>query len=128
MKAALEQMCYLTTPEYVRTFRGKYLCSFQARGALALAGEELLFRAAHSPLLRLPLCRIRTTVLRRFPWHLQMFGLRYIDISYRADGGEGTVWLTPTYFRSLPVWHTNRVVARWHGQIEDALRECRGGA
>jgi hypothetical protein len=104
----------VTSPEYLRTFRGKYLSPFQALGTLALAGDELLFRATGWAL-DLPLWRIASIGLRRFPWRVQPFGLRYIEMDYTTGEGEQTLWLTRTYFRTLPAWHTNRVVAAGTG-------------
>jgi hypothetical protein len=122
--AAREQFCFLTSPEYLRTFRGKYLFSFQARGRLVLAEDELLFYIRGRKLC-VPFWRVRAIALRRFPWRIQLFGLRYIAVEFTNDEGERAVWLTPTYRLGLAPWLTNRIVIRWYGWLAEALRQYR---
>ena len=108
-------MCYLTTPEYMRSLRGRFVYAFQRRGTLALTDGAIVF-ACDAGGFELHLGRVRRVALGRFPLHVQL-GLRYIDLT--SDGGS--VWLTPTHFRRLPVWHTNWVVADWYRRLDQAL-------
>ena len=125
VELAMRQTCYLTTPQYLRTFRGRFLYSFQARGTIALADDEVVFRCAAGSLC-LPFWRVCGAELCRFPWHIQPLGLRYIDLAYSTELGERSVWLTPTYYSTMPVWHTNDVVVDWFACLEDGLAEYRG--
>lgn len=126
MSVAPEQPCYLTTPEYVRTFTGKYIYSFQAHGTLSLIDDEVEFAAPNWSLI-LPLWRVEAVALGRFPWAIQLFGLRYIEVTYAAADGTRVVWLTPTCSPSHPLWrlYANRVAPRWHDRLAEAVWEYR---
>jgi hypothetical protein len=112
--------CFFTTPEYLRTFRGRFLYSFQVRGRLRLAEDFLVLDGFGPETLLLPRYAIRSAQLRQFAWLVQL-GLWYIELEYEADGYPVVVWLTPTYFLTLPVWHTNGVVRQWHERLSGWL-------
>ena len=123
-ESTIRQTCYLTTPRYLRTFRGRFLYSFQAKGTIALADDAVVFRCPAGAW-RLPFWRVCGVSLYRFPWHIQLFGLRYVDLAYSTESGERSVWLTPTYYSTMPVWHTNGVVVDWFRRLENGLAEHR---
>jgi hypothetical protein len=122
----LEATCFFSTPEYTRTFRGRLLKTMKGRGTLTLNDDGLSLSGIDPQTLRIPLRSIRKIALGRFSWWTHL-GLRYIEVEHSAADSTATILLTPTYFTTLPVWHTNGVVRRWYEQLKDRLSPEQAG-
>jgi hypothetical protein len=114
----------LATLDHLHTFWGRFVYTFEGNGTLALTTDALVLSGFKSRTLTIPLRSIRQASLKRFSWWTQ-FGLRHIEVAYDTGGDPRVVLLTPTYFPTLPVWHTNGVVRRWHERLQNQLRSTR---
>ncbi len=111
---ATEECCYLSTPEHLRSFLGRVLYIYTAKGNLCLTPESLSFISTKGWFLRIPLNSIEAISSKYYPRLVKPIPLYYIEVRYRqADKASQTVLLTPTRSWVTPVWKTNQIVTGW---------------
>lgn len=115
-----EPRCYLSSPEYIRTWRARLLTIAEARDRLTLTTEQLTFESPKITL-RLPLEQITGVTLGEYPPAINP-GLRYVAVRFRDGEREQTVWFTPGAGRSKAFqWKTNQDVVSWFQTLRDAI-------
>ena len=104
--------CYHASPEYCRSFWGKYIWIYQGKGSLTLTTEGLSFHSA-SLNFDIPLEAIRGFSLGEFSRASKPFGLFSLILRYEIGGKEFTTHLVPHLSWLAPTWETNKVVLSW---------------
>jgi hypothetical protein len=116
--------CYLSTPEHVRSFVGRFIYIYTDKGELWLTRERLSFRSASSSTgLDIALGAITDIALGHYSRWAKPLRLDYLAVHYADDDEARTVLLTPTHAWTTPVWQTNQIVAAWAELISDLRAE-----
>jgi hypothetical protein len=118
-------MCYVSTPEYLRTFRGRFFYIYQGKGELRLEGDTLRFSSGWQTAV-IPLPSIRALSRGEYPFCAKPGPLYYIGVTFDDGVGARTLLFTPADSSMLPVWETNRVVEDWLSAIHQAIRARTG--
>ena len=116
--------CYLSTPEHLRSLRGRLLYIFKAKGELRLDDETLNFHSSW-PAIVIPLSSIRRIGQGDFPYSAKPLPLEYIAVTYAEHGVERTVLLAPF---AGALWPTtaNENVKQWVSALQEAIRTRTG--
>ncbi len=118
-----EACCYLSTPEHVRSFVGRFLYIYTDKGELRLTREQLTFRGPSGGVLDIPLEAITQLAIGHYSRWAKPFRLDYLAVTYRDASAPRTLLFTPTQSWTTPVWKTNQVVAEWAELLSDARAE-----
>jgi hypothetical protein len=118
-------MCYISTPTYLRTFRGRFLFIYQGKGELRLDSETLSFHSGWQ-VVTIPLPAIHTLAQGDYPFTAKPVALKYIEVSFAEHGVGRTLLFTPVRNKLLPVWETNKLVEEWLSALREAIRACTG--
>jgi serine/threonine protein kinase len=118
-------LCYVTTPEYLRTFRGRFLYIYQGNGQLRLDERTLSF-ASGWQVVTIPLASIRALGRGEYSLAAKPVPLHYLEVTFEEHGVSRTLLFTPTRSGMLPVWETNKVVAEWASALQEAVRAATG--
>jgi len=124
---AKTSMCYITTPEHLRTFTGRFLKIYQGKGQLSLDRDTLRFTSGWQ-VVTIPLARIQTLAQGHYPTTAKPEPLDYIELTFHEHGALRTLLLTPAEKAAKPARDTNRVVKEWLCAIKAALEACTGQA
>lgn len=112
------ETCYLSTPEYARTFRGRFLYIYTDKGTLELADGKLRFRGKREQL-DIGLDSLVELRQGRFGRVAKPIGLDRIELTFRTEGQVRTVYLVPTESAGTPTWKTNKIVLHWLALLEE---------
>ena len=115
-----ENCCYLSAPEHLRTFIGWFVYIYTAKGRLDLTSESLTFTSKKTSF-GIPLGSIVDLRCGHYPRKAKPFRLDYIAVTYRQDGSEETILLTPARSGWAPVWRTNKLVASWMSTLDETI-------
>ncbi|HOW65379.1 MAG TPA: serine/threonine-protein kinase [Verrucomicrobiota bacterium] len=118
-------LCSISTPEYLRTFRGRFLYIYQARGELRLHREALAFQSGWQAV-SIPLTSIRRLSRGDYPASAKPVPLGYFGITYEEHGSLRTLLFTPTQGGLAPPWEVNPLVAEWISAVQEAVRQVTG--
>jgi len=126
-EALRTSLCYVTTPEYLKSFRGRWLYLYQGNGQLRLETNALRFLGG--PLkAAIPLASLRAVTLGEYWLTAKPVPLFYLGITYLDAGGSRTLFFTPTHDARLPVRETNQVVEEWAAAVQAAIQAATGRA
>jgi len=135
-------LCYVSTPEHLRTFLGRLLYNFQAKGELRLDRETLSFDSGWS-VVKIPLSSICALAAGCYPVSfikmLIMPG-NYIAVTFTEHGASRTLLFTPTpplntvrtwvrYHLTNPkkkIWENAIVLNEWSFALQEAIRARTG--
>lgn len=112
--------CYLSTPEHVCSFVGRFLYIYTDRGELHLSETALRFVGKSGVPMEIALDSIADIGVGQYSRWAKPIRLDYIAVRHRHGGEERTVLLTPTPSWLLPTWRTNTVVAEWVEALQAA--------
>lgn len=112
--------CYYSTPEHVRSFVGRLIWIYRAKGSLILTPESLLCEVSNLTCM-IPLRSVRRIELGHYSRWAKPIKLKYIALTYTGQGEEKTVLLTPARSWAAPVWETSKLVESWAGWLEEAV-------
>ncbi|MCE5303182.1 MAG: serine/threonine protein kinase, partial [Planctomycetaceae bacterium] len=118
--------CYLSTPEHLRSFVGRFLWIYKAKGELRLNDRTLSFHSSW-PTLVIPLASIRRIGQGDFPYSAKPLPLEYMAVTYLEQDVERTVLLAPCAGALLPP-AANDNVERWLYDLQEAVRVQTGQA
>jgi len=118
-------LCYVTTPEYLRTFRGRFLYLYQGNGQLRLDTQTLSFISGWQQV-TIPLASIRVLTVGEYSLAAKPVPLHYLEITFLEHGDSRTLFFTPTHSGLSPVWETNKVVAEWASAVQQATQAVTG--
>jgi serine/threonine protein kinase len=94
-------LCYVSTPEHLRTFLGRSLYNFQAKGELRLDRETLNFDSGWS-VVKIPLSSVRALAVGHYPisgitfFKLLTMPGNYLAVTFTEQGVSRALLLTPT--------------------------------
>jgi len=118
-------LCYVSTPEYLRTLRGRFLYIYQGNGQLRLDDRTLSFSSGwHS--VTIPLTSIRSLARGEYSLAAKPIPLHYLEVAFEDHGTPRTLLFTPTRSGLLPAWETNKDVAEWLNAIQVAAEKASG--
>jgi serine/threonine protein kinase len=118
-------LCYVSTPEYLRTFRGRFLWIYKGKGELCLDRETLSFHSGW-PKVTIPLSSIRTLALGDYPMSAKPWPLHYMAVTFTENNVSRTLLFTPVRSWVMSPWEANKVVAEWLSALQEAIRACTG--
>jgi tRNA A-37 threonylcarbamoyl transferase component Bud32 len=118
-------LCYVSTPEYLRTFRARFLYIYQGKGELSLTADTLRFNSGWQAVI-IPLASIRGLGLGQYPISAKVGGLNYLEVAFDEQGNSRTLFFTPTRRALRPGWVTNKDVEEWSSAVQKAVRAATG--
>jgi serine/threonine protein kinase len=124
---AKTSMCYITTPEHLRTFTGRFLKIYQGKGQLSLDRDTLRFTSGWQ-VVTIPLASIQSLAQGHYPTTAKPEPLAYMELTFHEHGALRTLLLTPAEKAAKPARDTNRVVKEWLGVIKAAFEAHTGQA
>ena len=117
--------CYISTPEYLRTFRGRFLNIYQGSGELRLNNEALNFRSGWSTV-TIPLSSVRKLAQGDYPYSAKPVPIHYIAVTFVEGGQERTLLFTPVLRAVMLPDAANEFGAEWLVAIQEAFRARTG--
>jgi serine/threonine protein kinase len=118
-------ICYVSSPEHLRSFYGSCIYIYEGKGTLHLNAEELAFSGPKSSI-HIPLCSIRDLHIGHYSRLAKPLRLDYISVTYEEAGNSRTRLFTPSWSGLTPTPITNRLVADWFNAIQAAVRKIQG--
>ncbi len=115
-------LCYLSTPEHVQSFCGRFIWIYTGKGEIELLPDVLIWECSGFSF-KIPLAAISAIELGEYSRWAKPFGLNYIAVTYQDEDIKRTVLLTPTRRPGWNVacWETNKVVVQWMETLRDAV-------
>jgi serine/threonine protein kinase len=104
-------LCYVSTPEHLRTLQCRLFYNFQAKGELRLDSEMLSFDSGWS-VVKIPLSSICALAKGSYPMSfikLLLMPANYMSVTFTEQGVSRTLLFTPT-----PPLNTVRTWVRYH--------------
>jgi serine/threonine protein kinase len=117
--------CYLSTPQYLRSLRGRLLWIYQGKGELRLDSDTLSFHSSW-PTATIPLASIRTLALGDYPLSAKPLPIHYIAVTFMEGSVSRTLLFTPVRSWVMSPWEVNKVVAEWLSALQEAIRARTG--
>jgi hypothetical protein len=137
--------CFVSTPEHLRTFLGRFLYNFQAKGELLLDRETLGFDSGWS-VVKIPLSSICVLAIGAYPvsgitfFKLLTMPANYMAVTFTEHGVSRTLLFTPTPpLNSVRTWvryHLTGpkkkvlehliVLTEWSSALQEAIRASTG--
>jgi hypothetical protein len=114
-------VCYLSSPEHVRSFVGRFIYIYTDKGELLLTETALRFVGKSGLPVEISFDSIADISVGHYSRLAKPTRLDYIAVRHRNGGTERTTLLTPTRSWATPTWETNKIVAEW----VDALQAAR---
>ena len=135
-------LCYVSTPEHLRTLLGRLLYNFQAKGELRLDSEMLSFDSGWS-VVKIPLSSICALAKGSYPMSfikLLLMPANYMSVTFTEQGVSRTLLFTPTpplntvrtwvrYHLTNPkkkIWENQIVLNEWYFALQEAIRARTG--
>lgn len=117
-----QECCYLSTPKHVRSFAGRFIYIYTAKGSLRLTSESLIFTSTKTSF-EIPVNSITDISSGHYSRLAKPIRLDYIAIKYSRQGRDETILLTPTQHWATPVWKTNKLVSSWISSLDETVRK-----
>ena len=114
-------MSWVSTPEHLRTFRGRFLYIYQGKGELCLDRETLSFRSGWQSV-TIPLSSIRSLAQGMYPASAKPLPLHYIAVIFTEHGVSRTLLFTPVRTEVM----SNKVAMEWLSAMQEAIEACTG--
>jgi len=118
-------LCYVSTPEYLRTFRGRFFNIYQGKGELCLDSDALRFRSGWQAV-TIPLSSIQSLALGEYPSSAKPVPLHFIAVTFTEYGVSRTLLFTPVRTDVMFPTEANRFGQEWLSAIQEAIRACTG--
>ena len=135
-------LCYVSTPEHLRTLQCRLFYNFQAKGELRLDSEMLSFDSGWS-VVKIPLSSIRALAKGSYPMSfikLLLMPANYMSVTFTEEGVSRTLLFTPTpplntvrtwvrYHLTNPkkkIWENQIVLNEWYFALQEAIRARTG--
>ena len=116
----VQDCCYLSTPQHVRSFVGTFIWIYTDKGKLTLTEAKLRFEGKGGIPLQIPLHAITNVSVGHYSRIAKPIRLDYMAITFQDDESKQTVLFTPTGSWTTPVWRTNKIVAEWVELLRDS--------
>lgn len=124
----IADFCNMATPEHIRSWFGQVVFIYKAQGPIYLSDKVLLFRpkvkyVRNVRTVEIPLEDITSIKKGSYSRWAKPIRLDYLEITYKSDGVEEGIVVTPMEFYSDTVWDSNKHVERWHQLIEQTREQ-----
>ncbi|NQV32521.1 MAG: protein kinase, partial [Phycisphaeraceae bacterium] len=114
-------LCYISTPDYLRTFRGRFFNIYQGKGELSLSNELLSFQSGWQAV-TIPLSSISTLAQGEYPRSAKPLPLHFVGITFEEHGISRTLLFTPVRTEVMSPWEANKINAQWLSDLQEAVR------
>lgn len=111
-----QKVCYYSSPEYQKTFKGKYFYIYESKGYAIITNKTIIYRSFKFNF-DIPISSIVDIKIDRFRRSQKPIKLQYIEITYQIPPNI-TVLLVPTESSLSTVWNTNKIVQYWYNLIQ----------
>ena len=119
--------CCVSTPEYLRTLRGRFFSIYQGKGELCLSAGTLRFNSGWQ-VVTIPLERITALALGEYPISARIAPLHYLEVNFNEHGAVRTLLFTPMKNAFQPGSRANALVDDWLAELQKAVRATTGKA
>mgnify|MGYP001589886510 CR=1 FL=1 len=117
-----QECCYLSTPKHLRSFIGRFIYIYTAKGNLRLTSESLIFTSTKTSF-EIPVNSITDIRSGHYSRIAKPIRLDYIAVKYSHEGRDETILLTPTQSWATPVWKTNKLVVSWISLLDETVHK-----
>ena len=114
-------LCYISTPDHLRTFRGRFFNMYQGKGELSLSREMLSFKRGWQAV-TVPLSAIKTLAQGTFPTTAKPLPLHYIAVTFEEHGVSRTLLFLPVTTAAMSPSEANKIGAQWLSDLIEAIR------
>ena len=114
----------MSSTEHVRSFVGRFIWIYRAKGSLTLNPGALVCEVSNLAC-EIPLRSIRRVEVGHYSRWAKPIKLKYIALTYTRQWQEKTVLLTPAHSWATPVWKTSALVERWAEWLREAVERAR---
>lgn len=114
-----QKICWICTPEYHRSFKGRFIWIFTGKGSLRLTAESLSLAGAKTSF-EIPLDSITQVACGAYSRWSTVLLLNHMAITHRRGGVEETIWFTPLGYLLMPKWEVNKLVVSWIESVNAA--------
>lgn len=111
---------YLTTPEHLRTYTGRVIYLYTAKGELRLDGEHLTFVSNWQSVV-IPLVDIRELGIGHYSRLAKPVRLDYLAVTFDHAGQRRTLLFTPCPPGTVLPWEINQHVAECAAAVRQAV-------
>ncbi|MFC1764167.1 serine/threonine-protein kinase [Planctomycetota bacterium] len=118
-------MCFVSTPEYLRTFKGRFRNVHQGKGELELNSESLCFISGWQTVV-MPLCSIQSLALGEYPSSAKPVPYNYLEVRYTDHQVVRTLLFTPGHSRVKSMREANNIVKDWLIALQEAIQAHSG--
>jgi hypothetical protein len=114
--------CCVSTPEHLRSFKGRFIWIYTDSGQLELLEERLRFLGKRERI-DITFDSIQDMTIGEYPRLAKPVKLEYISIAFGTE--PRVLLLTPTRPCTFltPVWHTNKIVDQWFETLRGRLSQ-----
>jgi hypothetical protein len=111
--------CWVSTPEYHKSWNYRLLWAFESRGRLTLDKKKLAYESDNLTF-EIDLADIRSAEVVHHGWCLHMARFKYLLLKFKASGNECELYLSPTASDKINVWYVNDGAQQWCDLIKVA--------
>ncbi len=122
---AKSTLCYISTPDYLRTFKGRFFNIYQGKGELSLSTDMLSFKSGWQAV-TIPLSAITTLARGTFPTSAKPLPLHYIAVTFEEHGVSRTLLFTPVRTEVMSPSEANKIGAQWLSDLIKAIQARTG--
>ena len=115
--------CYLSTPEHIRSFVGRFIYIYTDKGEVELNDTGLRFVGKSGVPSEISLDTIASVSVGHFSRWAKPARLDFIAVRQKQGSMERTLLLTPTRSWATTTWATNKIVAEWVGFLQSVRRK-----
>jgi len=116
---------YISTPEHLRTFKGRFTKIAQGKGELRLDSEALSFQSGWH-VATIPLSSIHNLTQGHYPLTAKPIPLNFIGVTFDERGVSRTLLFTPFQREVVMPQKTNKIVDEWMSALREAIRDSTG--
>ena len=113
--------CYISTSDYLKTFRGRFFNIYQGKGELSLSPELLSFKSGWQAV-TIPLKSIKTLAQGTFPTSAKPLPLHFMAVTFDEHGVSRTLLFMPVRTEVMSPSEANRIGAQWLSDLIEAIR------
>lgn len=118
-------MCYVSSPEHLRSFRGRFVHIYKGKGELQLDNESLRFHSDW-PMIVISLSSIRKIAQGDYPFSAKPLPIHYIEVTFEEHGLQRTLLFTPVLREVIFPQEANRYVAEWLSALQETIQAKTG--
>ena len=118
-------LCYITTPEHLRSLWGRLIYIYKGKGELRLDAETLSFHSTW-PTVTIPLASIQKLAMGDYPVSAKPVPLHYLSVTFTEGSASRTLLFTPVWTAVMNPWEANQIAEEWLSVLRDAIQARTG--